>query len=315
MKKLIISIFVMFILISGSCLTIFVFKIPDDVNYTLANADKLKRLQNTEAPRIILLGASNLAFGIDSSMIHNAFNYNVVNMGVHAGLGFRFLLNEIKPNLVENDVVILIPEYQFFYGYFNGKKELLNLINLSPDKRAYLSPIQYVTLLKYLPEVVGDKIQLVIKNKLGLGNTRKIYNRNGFNTFGDLVTHEFTNNKPLNINGTFIIEKSEIDTVISSLKEFHKYCIGKKVTVFMSFPPYPEEVFCKSKITFDNVNSALRDKTDIDVLSTPEKNLFPIYYFFDTFYHLNWKGRKERTNRLINDLRKKIEPKYNENKL
>ena len=308
MKKLFINIFLLSLLVTVTCLTVFAVRIPDDEEYVLANADKLQLLQKSDSPRIILVGASNLAFGIDSSMIQSALGYDVINMGVHAGLGFRFLLNEVKPYIKKGDIVVLIPEYQFFYGYFNGKKELLNLINLSHDKYKYLSPIQYAVLLKYLPEVSGDKIQLVLKNILDLDIERKIYNRYGFNELGDLTTHKNAKSPRLSVPKTFLVEKNQTDIAVVCLNEFYEFCRNKEISVFISFPPYPQEADDKSKLMFKELYIELSTKTPIPVISIPDNYYFPLEDFFDTFYHLNWEGKKERTRILIHDLNSILKP-------
>ena len=43
-----------------------------------------------EEPKIILIGNSNLAFGIDSEKIENSVGMPVVNLGLHGSLGNEF---------------------------------------------------------------------------------------------------------------------------------------------------------------------------------------------------------------------------------
>ena len=55
--------------------------------------DKVQRAESIKEPKILLIGNSNLVFGIDSEMIEEEIGMPVVNMGVHAGLGNAFLDN------------------------------------------------------------------------------------------------------------------------------------------------------------------------------------------------------------------------------
>ena len=59
-------------------------------NYNASLLDKVERLNNIHEPKIVLLGNSNLAFGIDSQMIEDELNMPVVNMGLHGSLGNAF---------------------------------------------------------------------------------------------------------------------------------------------------------------------------------------------------------------------------------
>ena len=56
-------------------------------NYQASLIDKVQRLESIHEPKIVLIGDSNLAFGIDSEKIEEAFDMPVVNMGLHGGLG------------------------------------------------------------------------------------------------------------------------------------------------------------------------------------------------------------------------------------
>ena len=86
----------------------------DSSQYMAAISDKHHRLSTVESPRIILVGGSNLAFSVDSEKIEKHFERPVVNMGLHAGLGLKFMLNEIQPALNGGDIVIIFPEYEHF---------------------------------------------------------------------------------------------------------------------------------------------------------------------------------------------------------
>jgi len=85
-----------------------------DYCFDSALADKYMTLTHTEGKRIILVGGSNLAFGIDSALIQEQFpGYSVVNMGssVHHGMLSHFDI--LRANVREGDIVIFCPEYVY----------------------------------------------------------------------------------------------------------------------------------------------------------------------------------------------------------
>ena len=69
--------------------------------------DKVQRLENLHEPKIVLIGDSNLAFGIDSEKIEEAFGMPVVNMGLHGGLGNAFHEEMTRLNVTEGDIYII----------------------------------------------------------------------------------------------------------------------------------------------------------------------------------------------------------------
>ncbi len=104
--------------------------------------DKHEALETTAPPRIILVGGSNVAFGIDSEKMENELHLSVVNTGLHAGIGLPYMLNDVKPYLKEGDTIIIIPEYsQFFDDKDKGEVEpLAAMIGINPLSIRYLHP-------------------------------------------------------------------------------------------------------------------------------------------------------------------------------
>ena len=71
-----------------------------DDNYLAAVLEKDRLIRSTPSPKIILVGGSNLAFGIDSRMLRDSLNVNIVNMGLYAKLGLRYMLAQVKPYVI-----------------------------------------------------------------------------------------------------------------------------------------------------------------------------------------------------------------------
>jgi len=87
---------------------------------------KDRLIRTTPSPKIILVGGSNLAFGIDSRLLQDSLHVNVVNMGLYAKLGLRYMLAQVKPYIRAGDIVIVVPEYDQFYGSFSEGDNTLN---------------------------------------------------------------------------------------------------------------------------------------------------------------------------------------------
>ena len=107
-----------------------------DNNYLAAVLEKDRLIRTTPSPKIILVGGSNLAFGIDSRMMEDSLHVNVVNMGLYAKLGLRYMLAQVKPYIRRGDIVLIVPEYDQFYGNYSEGDNTLNtaLLYAPPDR-------------------------------------------------------------------------------------------------------------------------------------------------------------------------------------
>ena len=85
---------------------------------------KYERLRESEGKRIVLLGGSSLAFGIDSALIEEYLpDYEVVNFGMYAALGTTAMFDLTIDEIRSGDIVIISPEQndQALSDYFNAE--------------------------------------------------------------------------------------------------------------------------------------------------------------------------------------------------
>lgn len=194
MKQFVVKIFLLsiFIVISHGALIWIIPANPVPSDYLAAIIDKHKILEATPSPKIILVGGSNVAFGLDSKKIQDELALPVVNMGLHGGFGLRYMIEEIKPQLKPGDIVILIPEYQQFYQPY-GSDVLIPLIKYYPNAIRHLSLKNYMIIVRYIPLYIKNRLKLGIET----GFTRffpefppnHVYSRYGFNQYGDVINH------------------------------------------------------------------------------------------------------------------------------
>lgn len=80
-------------------------------NYMASLIDKDERLRNAPGPRMIFVGGSGLAFGMDSQFIAERYAYTPINYGLHAWLGPDFMLKHVGEHVRPGDVVVLCMEH------------------------------------------------------------------------------------------------------------------------------------------------------------------------------------------------------------
>ena len=91
MKHLFLKLFLLFVIVSLlEVLCLLTISPQFTHEYNASFIDKMKRLESINEPKIVLVSNSNLAFGIQSDLIEDAFEMPVVNLGLHGGLGNAF---------------------------------------------------------------------------------------------------------------------------------------------------------------------------------------------------------------------------------
>jgi len=222
-------------------------------------------------------------------------------MGLHEGIGLKYMLEHIKPYIYQNDIVLLIPEYGvFFDGTWKGERALAEALSEFPEGLKYVTSFHQIDFTGFL-RAVQLRMQKFLKTKTPL--IREVYNRKNFNKNGDNIGHL---DKPIKLDK---VRKDQFDFSnkidrgpISLLNQFYKFCQEKDIKAFLSFPPIPKSQYEGDGDTISKFYTNLGTDLHIPIISSPDDYIYPIGYFYDTGYHLNAIGRKIRTQMLIADI-------------
>lgn len=283
------------------------FFVPDKVSETsilAALKDKHALLLKAAHGKVILAGGSNVSFGIDSKTLEENLGRPVVNTGLHGGLGLEFMLNDLRPYIKQGDLVVLMPEYEYFYtDNFYGEMELVSvLFDIEPESKKIISRDQWMHLLKYLPTYSAKKIKnyassLLHKNPL----TVDIYNRNSFNAYGDGYLHwDLPNQNYLPAPALRGDEKVN-PKFIQFVREFKLYVQTKGAALIILPPVMDKTSFNNQKIIIKKIDEELR-KNELTFVRNPADYMYPDSLFFNSYYHLNKRGVDLRTQQLLKDI-------------
>lgn len=285
-------------------------------DYMSAIVFKHNRVKNLNRPKIIFAGGSNLALGLNSELIEKELNAPVVNLSLHAGLGLDFMLNELKAVIIKNDVVFLSTEY---FLDLTGELELKRLTsNYYSDARKYYIDDElnsFAYWLNYSKQSVSRSLDLTRINLEALDLSQNpiqkeksdedVYSRNGFNKYGDVISHLNKVPSPKKLNGRMLFKYFYWDG-INQLNEFHKYAKEKGVTVFFVYPNYCESQFNQNKNVINKLALDMSKDLKMEILNSPSDFVYPDSLFFDTVYHLNKEGREKRTKRMIELIKQNV---------
>lgn len=169
----------------------------DKDDYMREYNKKIELIKKTPSPRIILMGASTLAFGIDSKQISDSLGINVINMGLHAGIGARYYLVDYLQYIKQGDIVIMSPSYyaDFIEGA-NGFPETMPDLMIATNWRNVekLNIHQIFQLIKGTPFYCLRSIVNMCKPTMNefdpkQENLEFRYIASGFNEHGDEFSH------------------------------------------------------------------------------------------------------------------------------
>jgi hypothetical protein len=267
-----------------------------------AQIDKNYLLRNTPDPRLILVGGSNLTFGINCQIIKDSLRLNPINTALDAGIGIKYMLKNTLNYVRENDIIVLSPEYhQFFKNRAEGEIELLYIMFDVASSNKDIDFFQYLKMVQYFPEYISSKLKfwdnLKKLDTISIG----VYDRKSFNSYGDAYIH-------WNLPGIFV---KPVDTISGKINEstfsflitFNEMVHNKKARFFITFPGYQDLSYNNSLTQISLIRKKL-DQSGIILLGTPERYKMPDSFMYDTPYHLSKKGADFRTLLLIEDLKK-----------
>lgn len=282
------------------------FAIPPQYSETYLGelAAKYERLKDTDGAKIILIGGSNLAFGVDSATIEEYMDMPVVNFGLYATLGTKLMLDLSKANINKGDIIVVCPEMdpQTLSLYFNAEaawqaadSDYSMLLHVGKDNAGEMFGGFWDYATAKIGYFTGE----------GLSPTG-VYTKAAFNEYGDISYERPYNTMALGYDpNTPISLKPDIvdDEFIEYLNKYTEYAKRRGATVYFSFPPMNEAaVEGTDDKSLSEFYGYLSGKLDCEVISDPRDYIIDAGYFYDSNYHLNDAGVPIRTMRLVEDL-------------
>jgi len=275
----------------------------DEENMLHAYTDKVNRLQRLDGGRLIIIGGSNVTFGINSSELAQATGRPVVNMGLHAGLGLKFSMDDMLRYVRKGDVLIVSPEYQQFKGMYYGRDVLLIMVSdVVPELKRLIKPMHWWRLrndlLPYAGSTYGRLVSFDFKKADHAWSS--VYNRSNYNEEGDMIGHHGQQAKyvlPRKVVGLPVVEHVE------GMVAFRDSLKNRGAAFIYSFPSYPKTSFDRSQKFMRAFQKQLNSSfSESEILGNVEDYVFEDSLFFNTVYHLTEEGKKLRTAQMIEDL-------------
>ena len=162
-------------------------RLPEQYGQTYYAAMKLKldRLGDTPGARLVVIGGSSTAFGIDSKIAEAELGMPCVNFGLYAAFGLKVMLDLSLADLHEGDIVVIAPELSSqMYSDYVGYSYLLQALEGRPGMYTRLGGDYVAGFLHALPAYYAEKQRFA---REGSPRPEGVYSVGAFDSFGDVV--------------------------------------------------------------------------------------------------------------------------------
>lgn len=311
--KWLLKLFILIILLLTPFVTVFFVteKTPNQYSntYLAEFNDKYNLLNNIKEKKIIFVGGSSLPFGLRSDLIEEQLkDYKVVNFGLYAALGTKFMMDMSKSNINSGDIIVLSPELnsQTYSLYFNPTAVLqacdgfafkLSNLSISDDLKLFYNYYYFAK----------DKLNYAKDNNAP--DPIGIYRHDSFNEYGDIKVDRPNNIMNNGVDSTMqITTTNELlnDEFVNYVNNYCDYVRNRGAKVYFNFSPCNELAIASSKKTRDEFQNQIDIKIKCDRLSNLDDCIIDYRYFYDTNFHLNSAGAIYYTSLLINNLKMKL---------
>ena len=277
--------------------------------YYAALSKQYDRLNSIKEEKVILVGGSNVAFGMDSELFYQLYNKPMVSFGLYGSFGVKVMMDLSKTNINKGDIVILAPEISTnaLSLYFGAE----SMLKATESRRDILYHIDR----ENISDIVGASYEYATQKIKARKSDEEfdlsgIYRNDTVNDYGEIDKQAYP--REGNILPTGYISEdvsydyTRIDSAfIDYVNEYNKFIKGKGATLYYSFAPVNERAVNKETVRDDTYDyyDYLVYSLDCEVISDPYDYIYDYRYFYDTNFHLNDAGVVLRVAQLVRDLK------------
>ena len=277
--------------------------------YYAALPKQYDRLCSVEEPKVIVVGGSNVAFGLDSELFEELYGRPSVAFGLYGSFGVKVMMDWSKANINSGDIVVLAPELSTdaLSLYFGAE----SVLKATEGRFDILSKISFDNIGDILGASWGFASTKLKNSRSEEGfDIEGVYRNSAVNAYGEIDKEAFPREGNILATGYLsepvTYDPSNIsDEFIDYVNDYTAYCQFRGATVYYSFSPVNERAVNPMTMYEDTANyyMYLREKLDCEVISNPSDYIYDYRYFYDTNFHLNDSGVVLRTAQLVRDLK------------
>jgi hypothetical protein len=257
--------------------------------------------------RLLLTGGSNIAFGVDSALMREVTSRDTINLGLHGGLGLALMLHEIEDGARPGDLVILIPEYEHFFGdMMNGQLPAAEVLRYDWSALPYFSSWrQWRSLLTNSQTMASaaalalfDRAKTTVLRRPPIDHdTHTLYRRTAFDVHGDIVGNTDRESLPDRVAASSErITGPYNQAAVEAIARCGELLSSRGIEFIVVYPSVSASYWSVNKDLAMQVAERMPARW---TRTRPEDWVFDDRLFYDSSYHLNQSGRERRTRQLV----------------
>lgn len=250
------------------------------------------------APRVLLVGGSNIVFSTDSVGLSRALGTPVVNLGFSGLLGLAFMLSQAERLWLPGDTVILSPEYWLFLGGAWGDPQFL--ADAALVRPAWLRDMATAPQLRRLADGLGTFDHRLVAWAGGRRRGSYRYLPGGFNAHGDEVRHHSLpdGSREEKLGGGLPSDCTWDPAGARLINAFADRAAAAGIRVALVSPVFARPEYERHRERISALSRTLTADLRVPVLDRPEDGVFEVDDLFDSVNHLNARSIPVRTRHL-----------------
>jgi hypothetical protein len=269
----------------------------DQQHFLAALNDKVRLLDTAPGARLVLIGGSNLLFGVDSSELQASLGRPVCNFSLHAGLGLEYPLWLALPRLRNGDLVVICPEY--FAAAANLEvlaQSALYYPEAAPFVAQRFGPLDQLRFHILCAQKAVGVLHSRFYLALG-GNNRDPLFRRDISPQGDMIGHLDRPRPPGSLRD-FALHPKDYSGAVALIEEFAAQAQQKGARVVFAYPTVCQSFWTQNGEPIGDFANQLAGMR-CPIINTPMTFVYPDSLYYDTAYHLTREGRQRRTVDLL----------------
>ena len=269
-----------------------------------------RRLADSQGKRLILVGGSNVAFGVDVDLLEHmlaqyGYEYTVCPFGLYGAVGTGAMLELSQGQLREGDIVVLAvePTDETLSSYF-GASAFWKCAEEAPELLTAVSPAHQAALAGNYVAYLQERASIARSG--ALPKPEGAYARSSFEENGNMSFHREGNIMALGWDTGAPVDLAAVSVSPDFAGQVNGYCRTAQergAEVYLSFSPVN-----RSALTGDPAEGTAAyfrtclDAFDCPIISDPGRYILDSGWFYDSNFHLNSAGAVLRTCLLAEDL-------------
>ncbi len=277
-------------------------------SYYAQLSDMYDRLYETDGKKLVLIGGSNISFGVDTTLLEQTmaergFAYTVCPFGLYAAVGSSAMLELSKDALSQGDIVILAiePTSDTMSTYF-GATAFWKCCEESPQMLLHLNNAQRASMVgNYIPYL---QERWSIYRSSTAPNAEGVYAKASFDENCNMVYDRAGNTMALGYDTGSPVDLGAIEIAPEFARQVNEFCAyadSVGATVYLSFSPVNRAALVSSD-TVEAFFTLCNETFACPIISDPNRYILDSDWFFDSNFHLNTPGAKVRTMLLAEDI-------------